>query len=190
MTGAPRIGLIWAQADGGVIGRDGGMPWHVPEDLAHFKEITLGSPVVMGRGTWDSLDPRWRPLPGRRNIVITRQQGWSAAGADRAGSVQEALRLASADRPEWIWVIGGGSIFSLTIADADRLEVTELVHPDGFAPADGDVRAPAIDLRHYAVVGADPPDGAHTSRSGIRYRFLRYERVAPGRDESAWLAPL
>lgn len=178
MTGAPKVGLIWAQAEDAVIGRDGGMPWHVPEDLAHFKQITLGSPVVMGRGTWDSLDPRWRPLPGRRNIVITRQPEWSADGAERAGSVPEALQLAAADQPEWIWVIGGGTIFSLTIDHADRLEVTELAHPAGFAPAPGDVRAPAIDSATYAVTQADPSEGAHTSRSGIRYRFLRYERTA------------
>jgi dihydrofolate reductase len=178
MTDAARIGLIWAQAEGGVIGRGGGMPWHVPEDLAHFKEITLGSPVVMGRGTWDSLDPRWRPLPGRRNIVITRQQGWSAEGAERAASVPEALALAAADQPEWIWVIGGGTIFALTIDDADRLEVTELIHPDGFASAPGDVRAPAIDPAVHIAGDADPPAGTHTSRSGIRYRFVRYERAA------------
>jgi dihydrofolate reductase len=178
MTGAPRIGLIWAQAEGGVIGRDGGMPWHVPEDLAHFKQITLGSPVVMGRATWDSLDPRWRPLPGRRNIVITRQQGWAEPGAERAGSVDAALRLAADDEPEWIWVIGGGTIFARMIEGADRLEVTELVHPGGFAPLEGDVRAPTIDSSAYVVTDADPVDGAHTSRSGIRYRFVRYERAA------------
>ena len=89
--------MIWAQTPHRVIGADGGMPWHVPEDLAHFKAITLGSPVVMGRATWDSLDPRWRPLPGRRNIVITRQQGWAEPGAERARSVDEALRLAADD---------------------------------------------------------------------------------------------
>ena len=177
MTDAPRIGLIWAQAEGGVIGRDGGMPWHVPEDLAHFKEITLGSPVVMGRRTWDSLDPRWRPLPGRRNIVITRRPDWAGTGAERAGSVDEAIRLAADDEPEWIWVIGGGTVFARMVGGADRLEVTELLHPDGFAPLEGDVRAPAIDSSAYVVADADPADGAHTSRSGIRYRFVRYERA-------------
>ena len=75
------VGLIWAEAHGGVIGAEGGMPWNVPEDLAHFKEITLGAPVIMGRKTWDSLPERFRPLPGRENIVITRQQDWSAEGA-------------------------------------------------------------------------------------------------------------
>lgn len=178
MTDATRIGLIWAEAQGGVIGRDGGMPWHVPEDLAHFKEVTLGSPVIMGRATWDSLDPRWRPLPGRRNIVVTRQPGWAGEGAERAGSVEEALALAAASRPEWTWVIGGGTIFDAAIGAADRLEVTELRHPAGFAPKEGDVHAPEIDPSVFAVTDADPADGAHTSRSGIRYRFLRYERAA------------
>jgi dihydrofolate reductase len=177
MTPAPRVGLIWAQAEDGVIGRGGGMPWHVPEDLAHFKAITLGSPVIMGRATWDSLDPRWRPLPGRRNIVVTRQPDWASHGAERAGSIEVALRLAGEGGPDWIWVIGGGAVFADTIAAADRLEVTELVHPDGFAVDPGDVRAPRIDPSIFVVTDADPRAGAHTSRSGIRYRFLRYERI-------------
>ena len=78
----PRIGLIWAQARGGVIGKDGAMPWHLPEDLAHFKRTTLGCPVIMGRKTWDSLPPKFRPLPGRRNIVVTRNTQWQADGAE------------------------------------------------------------------------------------------------------------
>ncbi len=85
------LGLIWAEADGGVIGAAGGMPWHVPEDLAHFKDVTAGAPVVMGRKTWESLPERFRPLPGRRNIVVTRNGDWSAAGAERAGSLEGAL---------------------------------------------------------------------------------------------------
>ena len=75
------IGLIWAQDRHGVIGAQGGMPWHVPEDLAHFKAVTMGAPVIMGRRTWDSLNPRFRPLPGRRNIVVTRQDSWGEAAA-------------------------------------------------------------------------------------------------------------
>jgi len=176
MTDAARIGLIWAQAADGVIGRDGGMPWHVPEDLAHFKEITLGSPVVMGRGTWDSLDPRYRPLPGRRNIVITRQPEWSAEGAERVGSVDEALRVAGAGGPEWIWVIGGGTIFASAIGRADRLEVTELSHPGGFTARAEDVRAPEIRPELFAVA-EDATAVEHTSRTGIRYRFVRYDRA-------------
>lgn len=92
-----RIGLIWAEAEDGVIGKDGVMPWHIPEDLAHFKRITLGAPVVMGRKTWDSLPVRFRPLAGRRNIVVTRQQQWSVEGVDAVHSVGEALELAAGE---------------------------------------------------------------------------------------------
>lgn len=167
------LGLVWAQAGGGVIGRDGGMPWHVPEDLAHFKAVTLGAPVVMGRKTWDSLNPRYRPLPGRRNIVVTRQNDWAEEGAERAGSLDEALALAAdVDR---VWVIGGGQLFAEAIDRADVLEVTELVHPDGFAPEPGDVVAPVVPPG-FSVVAADPADGTHTSRTGIQYRFLTYRR--------------
>ncbi len=83
MRAQPRIALIYARADNGVIGREGTMPWHLPEDLARFRALTQGHPVVMGRKTWDSLPARFRPLPGRRNIVLTRQQSWQAPGAER-----------------------------------------------------------------------------------------------------------
>ncbi|CAH0126327.1 Dihydrofolate reductase [Microbacterium oxydans] len=155
------VGLIWAEANGGVIGAEGGMPWHVPEDLAHFKEVTLGSPVVMGRKTWDSLPERFRPLAGRENIVITRQQDWSAAGARRAATVAEAVR--GLDR---VWIIGGAEIFRQVIGDADRLEVTELdLEVDGDAYAPSKVGWRLIDEGEW-----------QTSRSGVRYRFLGYER--------------
>ena len=85
---SPRIGLIWAEARGGVIGNDGVMPWHLPEDLAHFKQVTLNSAVVMGRKTWDSLPPRFRPLPDRRNIVVTRNPEWHADGVQTSHSVR------------------------------------------------------------------------------------------------------
>ncbi|HET6671982.1 MAG TPA: dihydrofolate reductase [Agromyces sp.] len=190
----PAIGLIWAEAEGRVIGRDGGMPWHVPEDLAHFKAVTLGAPVVMGRKTWESLPPRFRPLPGRRNIVVTRQAGWSAQGADVAASVDDALALAASaavasaavapavvgdpDGRGWVWVIGGAELFDATIARADRLEVTELRHDaEAFAAASGDALAPAIDPARFAISAVDPAGGWHTSRSGIRYRFLTYTRA-------------
>ena len=175
----PSIGLIWAEAEGGVIGRDGGMPWHVPEDLAHFKAVTLGAPVIMGRRTWDSLSPRFRPLPGRHNIVVTRQPEWSADGAEVARSVGEALALALAAMGESdrVWVIGGAQLFAETIGRADRLEVTELRHEHtGFAAASGDVLAPSIDPS-WRLAATDPATGWHTSRSGIRYRFLAYSRA-------------
>jgi dihydrofolate reductase len=166
----PRIGLIWAEAHGGVIGAAGGMPWHVPEDLAHFKRTTEGEPVVMGRRTWDSLPPRFRPLPGRANIVVTRQSDWSGDGAVRAGSVDEALALAASDADELVWVIGGAELFARTIAAADLLVITELD-----LAVDGDTHAPSR-TPDWRVVVADPPTGWHTSSSGIRYRFLTYER--------------
>ena len=159
--GTMMLGLIWAEAHGGVIGAEGGMPWHVPEDLAHFKEVTLGSPVVMGRKTWDSLPERFRPLAGRENIVITRQQDWSADGARRAATVEEAVR--GLDR---VWIIGGAEIFRQVIGDADRLEVTELdleVDGDAYAPSKAGWRL--IDEGEW-----------QTSRSGVRYRFLGYGR--------------
>ncbi|WP_029145718.1 dihydrofolate reductase [Microbacterium luticocti] len=163
------IGLIWAQARDGVIGAAGGMPWHVPEDLAHFKQLTLGHPVVMGRRTWESFPDRFRPLPGRRNIVITRNGAWTAEGAERAASVDEALALAGADGPDVIWVIGGGEVFDATIDRADVIEVTELD-----LDVTGDTVAPVVTGRR--LVAADPAHGWQRSRTGIRYRFLRYER--------------
>lgn len=155
------VGLIWAEAHGGVIGAEGGMPWHVPEDLAHFKDVTLGTPVVMGRKTWDSLPERFRPLAGRDNIVVTRQQDWSEGGTRRAATVAEAVR--GLDR---VWIIGGAEIFRQVIGDADRLEVTELdldVDGDAYAPAKTGWRL--VDEGEW-----------QTSRTGIRYRFLGYER--------------
>ncbi|MEV5072014.1 dihydrofolate reductase [Microbacterium sp. LMI12-1-1.1] len=169
------IGLIWAEAHDGVIGAQGGMPWHVPEDLAHFKALTLGAPVVMGRRTWESFPARFRPLPGRRNIVITRQEEWADTGAERAGSLEAALAVAAEGRPERIWVIGGGRLFREAIDLADLLEVTEL---DLEVP--GDTHAP--DRRGWRTTSVDPAEGWHTSRTGIRYRFLRlvpeHERAA------------
>ncbi|MCR2813393.1 dihydrofolate reductase [Microbacterium sp. zg.Y1090] len=159
------IGLVWAEARGGVIGADGGMPWHVPEDLAHFKAVTAGAPVIMGRRTWESFPPRFRPLPGRRNIVVTRDTAWADDGAERAGSLDAALWLADADAPARVWVIGGSGLFREAIDRADLLEVTELdleVQGDTFAP----------DRSSWPVAAADPGEGWHTSRTGIRYRFL------------------
>lgn len=154
-------GLIWAEAAGGVIGARGGMPWHVPEDLAHFKETTMGDAVVMGRKTWDSLPERFRPLPGRENIVLTRDPHWYADGARAVHTLAEA----SAGH-ERVWVIGGGEIFRRVMDDADELVITELdleVEGDTFAPS-----------REGWTLRQESP--WHLSRRGIRYRFLRYER--------------
>lgn len=155
------IGLIWAQAHDRVIGADGGMPWHVPEDLAHFRDVTHGSAVVMGRATWDSLDPRYRPLPGRRNVVLTRDRAWSAEGAETVHSVEEALAVS----PD-VWVVGGAQVYAATLDRADVLEVTELD-----LAVSGDARAPAIPTRWQA-----PETEWRVSRTGVRYRFLTYRR--------------
>jgi dihydrofolate reductase len=157
------IALIWAEAHGRVIGAAGGMPWHVPEDLAHFKELTTGATVVMGRKTWDALDPRFKPLPGRRNVVVTRDPEWSAEGATIAHSLEEAL--VGADP---LWVIGGAELLAATIDRADRLEVTELD-----LDAEGDTWAPPIG---HGWTLADEGEWQN-SRTGIRYRFLSYVRA-------------
>jgi dihydrofolate reductase len=154
------LALIWAQAHDRVIGRDGGMPWHVPEDLAHFKELTLGDPVIMGRRTWEALDPRFKPLPGRRNIVLTRNADWHEPGAETAREI-----------PGDGWVIGGAELFAATIDRADRLEVTELD-----LEVAGDTWAPPIGVEWEVVTATDWT----TSRTGVPYRFLRYGRPAIG----------
>jgi dihydrofolate reductase len=163
-----RLGLIWAQTTSGIIGADGEMPWHLPEDLAHFKSLTLGSPVVMGRKTWDALPPRFRPLVDRRNIVVTRQVGWGAEGAEVAHSVSGALDLVAVE--PFAWVIGGGQLYAAAIERADRVEVTEIRQE--FA---GDTRAPAIPPG-WRAASVEPETGWATSRTGLDYRFLRYER--------------
>lgn len=163
---SPRVGLVWAEAKRGVIGAEGGLPWHLPEDLAHFKAVTLGQPVVMGRRTWDSLPERFRPLPGRRNIVLTRQDSWAAAGVESAGSLDAAIQAAGGDR---VWVIGGGELYRESIDRADLLEVTEVdldVAGDAFAPP----RA------GWVIEASDPAQGWATSRTGIRHRFVRLVR--------------
>jgi dihydrofolate reductase len=161
------VALIWAQAANGVIGDRGRLPWHLPEDLARFRALTTGGTVVMGRATWESLPQRVRPLPDRRNVVLTRQRGWQAPGAVVAASVEEALDVAEGP----VWVIGGAQVFEAAIPFADRLEVTEL----GSA-FDGDVHAPAVD-GGWRLEHRDPPSGWRASRTGLRYRDLTYRRV-------------
>jgi len=123
-----------ARADNGVIGCDGGLPWHLPEDLKRFKAMTMGKPMVMGRKTFESFP---RPLPGRRHIVLTRSPGWTAAGAEPVDTVEGALSLAG--EVEEIAVIGGAEIFALLLPRATRIELTE-VHRE----VAGDTRMPAL----------------------------------------------
>ena len=157
------VGLIWAQSTSGVIGRDGTIPWHLPEDLARFKALTMGHTVVMGRRTWDSLPERFRPLPGRRNIVLTRNGAVDATGAEVMGSMDEAL----VDEPTW--VIGGSEIYHLALAAATRCEVTE-VEID-LRLEDDDALAPVLDESWIGTSG-----DWHDSSSGLRYRFHSFLR--------------
>lgn len=160
----PKIGLIYARARNGVIGKDGVMPWHLPEDLAHFKRTTLNHPVIMGRKTWDSLPPRFRPLPGRTNIVITRQSSWHADGAHRAASLSEALRLCHG--AEKIWVIGGAQIYAHALPLADEVVVTEID-----ADFEGDAYAPRLDESWQAVSRQEL-----TSASNLLLSFITYQK--------------
>jgi dihydrofolate reductase len=161
------IGLIWAQARNGVIGVDGRMPWHLPEDGRRFRAITTGSSVIMGRRTWESLPERFRPLPGRRNIVLTRSPEWSAPGAETASTLEDAIDAPGGDA---IWVIGGGEVYRQAIDLADVIEVTEI--DADFA---GDARAPVVG-DEWRQKAAEPADGWLESVNGLRYRFIRYER--------------
>jgi dihydrofolate reductase len=169
------VGLIWAQSTSGVIGRDNGIPWRLPEDQARFKELTLGHTVVMGRLTWESLPAKVKPLPGRRNVVVTRQAGYMAAGATVVGGLEAALAdgLERSDSgyvaDDETWVIGGAQIYALALPTATRCEVTEV---DVTLPReDGDAVAPVLD---EAWVGTEGE--WLTSAAGIRYRFVGYQR--------------
>lgn len=158
------VALIWAQSESGIIGRDGGIPWQVPEDLVRFKELTMGHTVVMGRRTWESLPPRFRPLRGRRNVVLTRDPHYRADGAEVITSVNDALAMPDT------WVIGGAEIYHLALPLATRCEVT-VVDVD-LSPQDEDVFAPALDESWIGTAGA-----WQDSTSGLRYRYYRYLRA-------------
>ncbi|TFY96448.1 dihydrofolate reductase [Ramlibacter rhizophilus] len=159
-----RLGLIYAHARNGVIGRDGQLPWHLPEDLAHFKRVTQGSPVIMGRKTWDSLPPRFRPLPGRRNLVVTRNPQWEAEGAERAGSLEEALALC--EGAAQAWVIGGAQLYAQALGLAQVVEATEID-----ADVEGDAHAPALGPEWTARSRE-----AHTAANGMRFAFVSWVR--------------
>lgn len=172
--------MIWAEARGGVIGAGGTMPWHVPEDLEHFKSVTMGAPVVMGRKTWESLPERFRPLPGRTNVVVTRNQAASAgiaeSGAVAASSLDEALQLAQehtagAGR---IWIMGGGAVYSEAVQE-DLAQLAEVTRLDAEVP--GDTHAPVLDTDHWELISSNPQQGWHVSSSGIGYRFETYRRI-------------
>ena len=157
--GAGTIRLVWAQAAGGVIGADGALPWHLPEDLRLFRALTLGATVVMGRRTWASLPPRVRPLPGRRNVVLSSTLDPADAGVPVARSVAD-VRALDGD----VWVIGGGTVYPAFLPHATEVVVTEV---DAELP--GDTWAPPLDDGWTEVVRT-PASGWAESTSGLRFR--------------------
>lgn len=162
--------VIAAVARDGAIGRGGDMPWHLPADLKHFRRLTQGHPVVMGRKTWESLPPRFRPLPGRRNVVITRNAAWSDAGAEAAPSLAAALALlAGADK---VFVIGGGELYAQALPLADTLELTEI---DATVP-DADTHFPAWDRSAFSEAARE----VDTGDASWPLAWVTYRRRAAG----------
>ena len=160
-AGAAGIRIVVARAENGVIGKDGGLPWHLPADLRHFKRVTMGSAMIMGRRTYDSLPGL---LPGRRHIVVTRDPAWRAEGVEIAHSPEQALELAG-EAP--VSVIGGAEIFALLMPRADAIELTE-VHAD----VDGDTRLD-LDLDGWREISRE----RHPAEEGRpAYSFVRLER--------------
>ena len=161
--------LIAAVARDGSIGHDNALPWRLPEDLQHLRRLTMGYPVIMGRKTWDSLPARFRPLPGRHNIVVTRNLLWRAEGADAAPSLDAALAVAAAQGK--VFVIGGGELYREAIDRADVLELTEIDRD-----FNGDTRFPTWDRSRFREVHRDrhhagPPND-------FDYAFVTYHRIA------------
>ena len=173
----PRIQLVAAVARHGVIGDGDDLVWRIPEDLAHFRRVTTGCPVVMGRKTWLSLPPRVRPLPGRRNIVLTRQTGWRADGAEVARSLPEALALAADPPPDSgrICVIGGAEVYASALPLADELVLTEIDHD-----FQGDARFPAWAPVDFEEVERERVTLAPPNE--FTMAFVRHRRVSRPRD--------
>jgi dihydrofolate reductase len=151
----PPLCLVVARAANGVIGADGGLPWRLPEDLKRFKQITMGKPCIMGRKTWESLPKK--PLPGRRNIVVTRQAGYAAEGATVVPSFEAALEAAAREHPPEIMVIGGAGIFAAALPLAGRVYLTE-VHAD----PGGDVCLAAFDPQVWQEKARESAGSTHS----------------------------
>lgn len=168
------VALIAAVARNGVIGRDGRLPWRIPADMRRFKALTMGKPCVMGRKTWDSL-PR-RPLPGRLNIVVTRDPAFAAPGAVVIHAVDEALARARAENPDEVMVIGGEAIYAAALPHATHLRITELA-----ADYAGDARFPDFNREEWVETAREGP----FSEDGLVYSFVTFERQTPNLPPSA-----
>ncbi len=158
------LNLIFARARNDVIGHNNTLPWHLPEDLAHFKATTLGQPVIMGRKTWDSLPVKFRPLPGRMNIVVTRQTDWHSDGAHVVHSVDEALQACPTEAQPW--VIGGAELYRLAMPLATRVVVTEID-----ADYAGDAFAPELDASWQEASRT-----THVAANGLHYSLVNWVR--------------
>lgn len=164
----PILTLIVAVARHGAIGRGNGLLWHEPQDQRHFRAATLGCPVIMGRKTWDSLPPRFRPLPGRRNIVLSRNPGWHADGAEVAAGLDQALaRLAGSPGVERIFVIGGAQLYAQALPLADELLLTEID-----AEFEADSFFPAWDRLAFDETARE----THRDAAGRDFAFVTYRR--------------
>jgi dihydrofolate reductase len=159
--------IIYARAANGVIGKDNKLPWHLPEDFAHFKRVTMGCPVIMGRKTWDSLPARFRPLPGRLNIVVTRKPDWRAEGAVVAHSLADACSAAPVGST--VWLIGGAELYAQGIANTTEAVVTEIE-----ADFEGDAFAPP-----FGPSWREVHRERHLSATGLPYSFVTHQRT-PG----------
>jgi dihydrofolate reductase len=163
----PEIALVAAVAINGVIGKAGGLPWRLPSDLKRFKAVTMGKPVIMGRKTYESIG---RPLPGRRNIVVTRSRDFAAQGIERAGSLEEAIALAAEGQTVEVCVIGGGQLYGEALATADRLYITHVM-----AEPEGDTLFPPIHQNEWLPVSSETI--AAGENDSAQMRFVVYERV-------------
>ena len=161
----PPLTLIAAIARNGVIGKDNRLPWHLPADLKHFKALTTGHTVIMGRKTWESLPEKFRPLPGRRNIVVTRNRDYRAEGATVVGSLDAPIHASQTLTP---FVIGGAELYAHALPLAQRLELTEID-----ADIEGDAHFPHWDRRPWREAARE----THRAEAGWNYSFVSYERV-------------
>lgn len=157
--------LIAAVANNGVIGKNNALPWHLPEDMKHFKALTTGHAVIMGRKTWESLPPKFRPLPNRLNIVLTRNSSYQAVGATVVNSLDEAVKVGAGGTA---FVIGGATLYAQALPLAERLELTEI---DAAFP--GDAFFPEIDRAQWREVARS----SGVSAAGLGYAFTTYERT-------------
>jgi dihydrofolate reductase len=160
-----KVAIVAALARNGVIGRDNTIPWHLPEDMQRFRALTTGHAVVMGRRTWESLPNRFRPLPGRRNVVVTRNRAWSSDGAESAASLEHALELLDDERR--IFVVGGSELFAAALPLADELYLTEID-----ADVVGDTFFPRFDPTAFDEMSREPA----VSRDRTSFAFVRYIR--------------